>query len=79
MSLWPTWHQLPLVVRLQQQGVMVSLRLLVVMQKSTSQAGINLRSSIWNAFYMCVCVYIFFFLGRKLTFLKMFPLGHYEN
>lgn len=66
-NLAPTAHA----VSHQEQWVTGSLRLSMVMQKSKSQAVVNLRSSIWNAFYMCMCVYIFFLAGdlpSKLCF-----------
>jgi len=44
---------------------MGSLRLSMVRQKSKSQAVVNLRNSIWNAFYMCV----YFFPPWQETYL----------
>ena len=66
-NLAPTAH----VVSHQEQQAIGSLRLSMVMQKSKPQAVVNLRNSIWNAFYMCMCVYFFFLAGdlpSKLCF-----------
>ena len=54
LSFWPTWHKLPHAASHQEERVMGNLRLSMVRQKSKSQAVVNLRNSIWNAFYMCV-------------------------
>lgn len=56
LPLWLTRPQLPCVGSPREQWVTLSFGLSMLVQKSKAQAVVNRSNSIWNAFYMCVCV-----------------------